>query len=206
MVGTSDAALTVARYTITGSLDASFNGTGIVTTSIPGAGVVGYAVAIQPDGKLLVAAGSIRGLSRDGFTLVRYSSDGALDSTFNGTGVVTTSISNISVAKSLALQPDGKIVAAGYCSKGFNAYNFAVARYNDDGSLDASFNHTGVVTISTGSDWDIALSIAIQPGDGKIVASGGSGSYEGINFAVIRYLGQDSHSYFYHLPIILKHG
>jgi uncharacterized delta-60 repeat protein len=201
VVGRSDSALAIARYTITGSLDTSFNGNGIVTTSI-GSYANAAAVAIQPDGKIVTAGGGWDS-THASFALVRYGNSGELDTTFNGTGIVTTSIGGSGSATSATLQADGKIVAVGGSSNGPDSSNFAVARYNSDGSLDASFNHTGVVTTSTGS-LSAALSVAIQPGDGKIVVSGINGTSNHFKFIVARYLGQDSHSYFCHLPVILK--
>ncbi len=200
VAGSGDSTLAVARYTITGSLDTSFNGTGIVTTSI-GDWTAAYGVAIQPNGKIVAVGSSADGSNRY-FTVVRYKDDGTLDADFNHTGVVTASFSG--GATSVALQADSKIVVASGTSGGF-----AVVRFNGDGSLDANFNHTGVVTTTIpGAPLSAALSVAIQPSDGKIVASGigAAAVNEQYSFVVVRYLGQDSHSYFYHFPVILKRG
>ena len=128
-------------------LDHSFNGTGIVTTSIR-THDIGSAVAIQSNGRIVVAGGS-SGSDVD-FALARYKTDGTLDTSFNGTGKVTTPIgNNDDRAYSVAIQSDGKIVAAGYSYVGTSS-DFALIRYNTNGTLDSSFNGTGIVTTDVG--------------------------------------------------------
>jgi uncharacterized delta-60 repeat protein len=114
---------------------------------------------------------------------------GTLDTSFNGTGTVTTSIgSSNDDGNSVAIQGDGKIVVAGY-SGFFNSRDFAAVRYNSDGSLDTSFNGTGIVTTSIGSSGeDEGYSVAIQS-DGKIVVAGFSNNGSNHDFAVVRYIG-----------------
>ena len=102
---------------------------------------------------------------------MRYNTDGSLDTSFNSDGKVTTAIGSANdYACSVAIQSDGKIVAAGYSDNGSN-YDFALVRYNTDGSLDTSFDSDGKVTTAIGSGDDAAYSVAIQS-DGKIVAAG----------------------------------
>src|SRR5687768_5454980 len=126
-----------------GDLDPSWGGTGIVTTTFPGgASDDAFALSVQPDGKVLVA-----GSSSGDFALVRYHSDGRLDTSFNGTGRVTTNFGSFESARSMALQSDGKILLGG--STGSTSDRFvALARYNPDGSLDTSFNGTGMRTLN----------------------------------------------------------
>ncbi|MCX5848650.1 MAG: hypothetical protein NTW65_04305 [Deltaproteobacteria bacterium] len=184
----------VARYTTSGALDTtSFNSTGtipgVVVTNIGATDLkdIAHGVAIQTDQKIVVA-----GESDNAFALARYNTDGSLDTDFDGDGVVTTAIgTEKSIANSIAIQSDQKIVAAGY-SKNTGAGNhedFAIARYTTSGALDTtSFNSTGtipgvVVTNIGATDLkDIANGVAIQP-DGKIVAVGESGE----DFALVRY-------------------
>ncbi len=101
-------------------------------------------VAIQSDGKI-VAAGYISGHL---FALARYNADGSLDTSFGSGGIVTTLFSAFAGANSVAIQSDGKIVVAGGASNG-GASKFALARYNQNGSLDASFGKGGKVTTPT---------------------------------------------------------
>ena len=107
-------------------------------------------VAIQSDGKIVAAGYSDNG-SNDDFALVRYNTDGSLDTSFDSDGKVTTAIgSGTDQAFSVAIQSDGKIVAAGYSDNGSND-DFALVRYNTDGSLDTSFDSDGKVTTAIGS-------------------------------------------------------
>jgi uncharacterized delta-60 repeat protein len=160
-------------------------GDGIVTTPV-GSYDTGRSVAVQLDGKIVVAGSSVIGSNFD-FALVRYNADGSLDASFGGgDGIVTTPVGLLEdEIFSVTVQPDGKIVVAGYVSNGSD-WDFAVVRYNADGSLDASFGGgDGIVTTPIGSSFDQGLSVTVQP-DGKIVAAGftfGSTS----DFALVRY-------------------
>ncbi|MBK8465325.1 MAG: hypothetical protein IPL32_05795 [Chloracidobacterium sp.] len=174
---------TTATPCAAGSLDTSFNGNGIVVTPVSGLDSRANGVAIQSDGKIVAAGYSLNGSNYE-FAVVRYNTNGMLDTTFNGTGKVTTPIGGNDSAFSVAIQPDGKIVAAGYSLIGAN-YEFAVVRYNTNGTLDTTFNGTGKVTTPIGIE-DYALSVAIQS-DGKIVMAGGSFNGSDYDFAVVRY-------------------
>ncbi|HNB53255.1 MAG TPA: delta-60 repeat domain-containing protein, partial [Anaerolineales bacterium] len=156
----------LARYTTSGTLDATFGTGGIVTTPIGGARAIASALVLQTDGKILVT-----GEANNHFTVVRYTSSGALDSTFDGDGIATTSFGTRDQSTSLALQSDGKIVVFGMSDMG-SEDDFAVARFNSDGSLDFDFNGSGKITVSfTSGDNDFGTGVAIQP-DGKIVLGG----------------------------------
>ena len=171
-VGTQNNNYALARYTTTGVLDTSFDGDGKVTTdfgSIDGA----YSVAIQSDGKIVVA-----GTSADCFSLARYTTAGLLDTSFSGDGFAGYFTSPEGTAYSVAIQSDGKIVVAGFST---DNDNFALARYTTAGVLDTSFDGDGIVTTDFGSV-DGAYSVAIQS-DGKIVVAGFSNN----DFALARY-------------------
>jgi len=175
----------LVRYETNGSLDASFNGSGKVTTAIGTSDDCGQAVAIQTDGRIVVAGYAMIGTNLD-FALVRYQTDGSLDTSFNGTGKVTTPMSSYDdCGQSVVIQGDGKILVAGYAwDGGFN--RFALARYNSNGTLDTNFNGNGkVTTIFNGYD-DRSQSLALQS-DGKILVAGyaSNGYYD--YFAVARY-------------------
>ena len=178
----------VVRYNPNGSLDTTFNGTGKVTTAFGTSNDVGNSVAVQSDGKIVVAGQTIIG-SNDDFALVRYNSNGSLDTNFNGAGKVTTAIGSFGDrAHSMAMLSDGKIVVAGESYMGGSAYDFALARYNSNGSLDTSFNGTGKVTTAFGSSDDIGNSVAVQS-DGKLVVAGYALTGGNFNFALARYEG-----------------
>ncbi len=170
-----------------GGLDLTFgSGFGKVITAVGSSSDYAAGVALQPDGKIVVAGTCYTNGYAD-FCVARYLASGALDTTFNTTGTVITPISSErDRATALALQPDGKIVVAGYCGDE-DYYDFCLARYLDNGSLDTSFNGTGKVITPIGRDADYTSAIAIQP-DGKIVVAGvclGAGS---IDFCLARYL------------------
>ena len=161
--------LLVLRYNADGSLDNSFGADGIVTYDGGSEHEYGRAVAIQPDGKIVVAGGT--GIVSYGDLLVlRYNADGSFDSSFGTNGVATYRGTGNDFAWSAAVQPDGKIVVAGESSNGSDQ-DVLVLRYDADGSLDHGFGTHGVITYDSGSGYDYAESVAIQP-DGKIVVAG----------------------------------
>jgi len=160
----------VVRYNINGSLDSTFGSGGIVTTDL-GANDNALSVALQADGKIVVAGrGSPNNVS--GFTVVRYNTNGSLDTTFGSGGIVTTPTGEFSAAQDLAVQSDGKIVVTGSGSLGIT-----VVRYNTDGSLDNTFNDDGITReLPPGFEVfriNVAWGIALQT-DGKIVVAGES--------------------------------
>lgn len=174
------------RYSPFGILDSSFNGTGKIATRIGNGENRVTGVAIQRDGKILLSGYCINsGVSR--FCAARYSgNDGSTDNSFNGSGTVSTGIASVDDrATALAVQPDGGILLAGYCVNGGNL-DFCALRYTPEGLLDSSFNDTGSVITSIGSDADQANAMALQP-DGKILVAGqcAAGSVDG--FCALRY-------------------
>jgi uncharacterized delta-60 repeat protein len=162
-------------------LDSSFAGGGIVTRDFADSTDEARGVAIQGDGKL-VTAGVARIPGFGDFALARYKTDGSLDPTFSGDGLVTTDFGSSAEAFAVAIQGDGKIVAAGYASDA----DFALARYNTDGSLDPTFDGDGLVTTDFAGDFDRARAMVIQ-GDGKIVAAGWAVVPGPCCFALARY-------------------
>src|SRR5215470_20040936 len=155
-----------------GVLDTSFGTAGAAITNFTGARDSILALVVQPDGKI-VTAGRAGSSDIYNLALARYNTDGSLDASFGNGGKVTTIFPNAvrSGAHAVVLQPDGKIVAAGWTYSPANA-SFALARYNSDGSLDAAFGSGGKVATSLGdADSVEAFAIAIQA-DSKIVAAG----------------------------------
>jgi uncharacterized delta-60 repeat protein len=173
----------LVRYNADGTLDLTFGEGGKVTTDIEfGRPDSVQDVAIQADGKI-VAAGRTGGPG-GGFGLARYNPDGTLDTTFSGDGKVRTDFTpQVDVAYGVAIQATGKIVAAGRAS--IDGGQFAVARYNSDGTLDTTFSANGKVTTNFSTRGDEAADVAIQA-DGRIVAAGRAGG-EGGRFALARY-------------------
>lgn len=174
----------LTRYKVDGTLDLTFDGDGRVTTAIGTNSAYLFAVAIQPDGKI-VAAGYAINVTQNGidFALVRYNIDGSLDTTFDGDGKVTTAFGSTSTSvQAIAVQPDGKIIAAGDTFDGSTG-SFALARYNADGSLDSTFGSAGKVITGGGSRVN---AVSIQS-DGKIIAAGVGRLNPDSDFALVRY-------------------
>ena len=189
--GYSSGDFALVRYNADGTLDTTFAGTGKVTTDFGIGDAVGYNVAVQNDNKIVVAGSFYNGSDED-FALARYLSNGSLDTSFNGTGKVTTAFaSSDDRGQSVAVQSDGKIVVAGYAYGIGNYAVFALARYNANGSLDTSFGSGGKVTTAIASDAQGA-SMVVQS-DGKIVVAGYAYTIGGSQvFALARYLSNGS--------------
>jgi len=175
----------VARYNTDGTLDNSFSVDGKVTAPFGTSDDIGQSVAIQPDGKILVAGYSNNGTDND-FAVARYNTDGTLDNSFSVDGKATTAVGmGDDRGQSVALQPDGRIVVAGYAHNGVDQ-DFALARYNTDGTLDNSFSADGKVTTDFGMGHDYGRSVAFQP-DGKILVAGYANNGTDDDFALARY-------------------
>jgi uncharacterized delta-60 repeat protein len=166
--------LALTRYNLDGSLDASFGSGGKALHLLPEGGNFGYfGLAVQPDGKI-VAVGTVD-QAVNGFTVARYNVDGTLDAGFgaDGTGLIFNHAID-GVAAAVVIQPDGKIVAGGWGTYAPSmGYDFALVRYNGDGSLDMTFSG-GVVQTTVTNGPDYLFGLALQS-DGKVVATGSSG-------------------------------
>jgi uncharacterized delta-60 repeat protein len=186
--GTADVVyFALARYNSDGSPDAGFGGTGKLTTDFymgnTGSNAdMANAIAVQDDGKIVVA-GEHQDSTGHFFALARYNSDGSLDTGFGSKGKVTTSFGDNAGARAVMLQGDKIVAAGGYAATS----HFDLARYNADGSLDASFGSGGKVVTTIGvTGGDGAYALALQ--DGKIIAVGESHSAAHYaTFALARY-------------------
>jgi len=181
----------LARYLPSGALDPAFGAGGTVMTDFDGLSDQASALVLQPDGKLLAAGGATvrEGASiYSGFGLARYNPDGSLDPSFGTGGRVFTRVPGGSgFIHALALQPDGKLVAAGSASVGPGQSAFALLRYHPDGSLDTGFATGGLATTHFGTGFDGAYALVIEP-DGKLTAAGRAHTAGAWQFALARYL------------------
>ncbi|HLC83454.1 MAG TPA: T9SS type A sorting domain-containing protein, partial [Bacteroidia bacterium] len=151
-----------------------------------GADDLATTIAIQSDGKVVVGGFTDSGLNID-FALTRFNNNGTPDNTFDSDGKTATDFGSPNdIAYSVALQSDGKIVLAGCSIDGTSGYDFALARYNSNGSPDMSFDSDGKLITVFGLDDDYACSVAIQS-DNKIVVAGMSFDGSLFDFAVARY-------------------
>ncbi len=167
-----DMDIVLVRYNPDGSIDNTFSVDGKVVTSLGEYTELAKAIALQPDGKILIAGGSDDGTDSDG-VLVRYNSDGTLDLSFDEDGIVITDISCTSIyTTSLVIQPDNKIVVAGTADNGTD-YDIFLLRYNSDGSLDPTFGDEGIVITDIDNQDNEAVSVALSE-SGNIIVSGNS--------------------------------
>src|SRR5262249_55313112 len=175
----------LARYNSDGSLDTTFDGDGKVTTPFgPNDGAL--AVATKTDGKIVSAGSSYQSGTSNDFAVVRYKSDGSLDTGFGAGGMVTTDFSGPSwdYGEKVAIQADGKIVVAGLTENAVVFQQLTLARYESDGSLDSSFGVGGKIVISALGG---ASALAIQA-DGKILVGSTVNNYSsgtGFDFALM---------------------
>ena len=179
-----------ARLNGDGSLDATLNVTGSVSAAIGSGGDLAFAVALQPDGKILMSGRCFNGGNSDDFCLARFNTNGSFDTTLGGTGkIVTTMGVGADSAYAMAVQPDGKILLAGSCFNGANNDDFCLLRYHANGTLDTSMNGgSSAIFTAIGGGADIAIAIALQP-DGKIVLAGYCAGASGLDFCLARYEG-----------------
>ncbi len=176
-----DFALT--RFDSSGNLDTSFDTDGKQTTNF-GGNDEAHAVTIQSDGKIVVAGVTTSG-STSQIAVARYKSDGSLDTTFSSDGLVYTLVgSQTDEANAIALDSDGKILVAGSSYNGSKKV-FAIVRYTTAGELDTAFGTNGKVTVSLGTEDDVARGIGFQS-DGKIVVGGSSETAGKSSFAITR--------------------
>ena len=173
----------IVRYDSNGSLDKSFGSNGKVVTDVNG-GDYGSDVAIQDDGKIVLC-----GDSGDDFALLRYESNGTLDTEFGegDSGIVLTDLGGQDRARRMVIQEDGKIILVGFSNiNSETRTDIAMVRYNPDGSIDHSFGENGIVRTDIQQLDDMAFAIALQK-DGKIVVAGSSLENRHYAFTVARY-------------------
>jgi uncharacterized delta-60 repeat protein/uncharacterized repeat protein (TIGR01451 family) len=183
--GETDFAL--VRYNENGTLDSSFGSSGIVIADVA-VGEAANAVAIDSSGRIVAAGfGSSAADQQPDFVVARFASDGTLDTSFNGTGVVSTDFGGNDSAVAVRTLASAKILVAGWTLNGGG--DFALVRYNADGSLDATFGSGGTVTTDFGGD-DRGVALAVAANGAAFVA-GESSVQSGDNwydrFALARY-------------------
>ena len=168
----------LARFNPDGSLDASFGSGGRVATQVgspPSLDEAFYALALQPDGKIVAVGRSYAG---NGYLAAvhRYNANGTLDATFSGDGKQMDNLGagNDDAYYSVAIQDDGGIVVGGV-AKASAEYDAVVARYTPSGALDASFSGDGFATLDIGGVDNRANAMVLQP-DGKVVIAGQTGN------------------------------
>lgn len=162
---TNDSDFGVIRFNADGSIDTNFGSGGLAMVDFTGKFDVGTSVALQPDGKILIAGHSI--VSGYQFSIARLNSDGTLDTSFDGDGKVTTDASaqSFDYGETVLVLDSGKILVGGQSNGGF-----ALVRYNSNGSIDTTFGNAGIVLTPIGAASTL-YSLA-ELSDGKILAAG----------------------------------
>lgn len=170
---TGDKIFSLARYNADGSMDTSFDGDGRIITSFGEVESNAYAVAVQPDGKILVAGHCWdAGTTYRNIALARYNSDGSLDTSFDSDGLVIASTDKTYTwIYAMALQSDGKIILGGQTYEPGESDQLILIRYNANGTLDTTFGTNGITITSIETEDAYIRSIALQA-DGKILAAG----------------------------------
>jgi uncharacterized delta-60 repeat protein len=142
-------------------------------------------MAVQPDGRLVLAGTVYSVNSKSEFALERYNVNGSLDTTFGTGGQALADFGSDAAASAVAVQADGRIVVAGRTDGGF-----ALARYYGNGSLDSSFGASGKVLTDFAGYYGLVNAVAVQP-DGQIVAAGTFTDANGNTYiALARYQGR----------------
>lgn len=150
-----------------GDLDSSFATGGILNATFGGTFSIMEAIVLQPDGKILLG-----GVHEDRFAIIRVNTNGTLDNTFGTDGLAKANVGvSLCEIRDIVLQKDGKIVGAGFGFNDFNQFGFAVARFNENGSLDTEFADLGTKLFNIGGGNDFILGVGLQSND-KIILGG----------------------------------
>jgi uncharacterized delta-60 repeat protein len=185
-------AFLLARFNANGSLDTGFGTNGTVVTTFGDSTAAGQDVVLQADGKIVEVGWSGAGpySELNDFALARFNADGTPDSSFGSGGQLTTHFPGVfntgSVANAAVLQGDGKLVVVGNYKNEGTPRQFALARYNTNGSLDSTFGSAGKVTTFIGSGDAVCMAAALQS-DGHIVVAGYSATTQDHDFTIARY-------------------
>ncbi|MBY0526133.1 MAG: PKD domain-containing protein [Gemmataceae bacterium] len=184
----------LVRYTATGQVDGSFGTGGYVqVAAVPGATSYGAPVIkLDANGNILIAGSANFAATGNDFFMERYTQAGVLDTTFGNNGIVTTDIGSTltgdaarfsadSVFGGLVVQPDGKVLVVGTSTPNGGTAQFALARYNANGTLDNTFGVNGVVSQGVAGKTGGALAAGLQS-DGKIIATSALGGFSAVRF------------------------
>ncbi|WP_232628664.1 beta strand repeat-containing protein [Methylobacterium sp. Leaf118] len=195
----------LVRYNVDGSLDTSFGTNGKVLTPVGTGFDVAYDVVALADGTILVSGYAVSGPDSEGdFAVVRYKSDGALDTAFGSNGRVLTPVgpgTSSDNSYGMVVQADGKIVVSGYSAIGGGSdIQFAVVRYNANGTLDTSFggsNSLGGTVGYTEKGTAVVLDADVDLSDPVLdVLNGGLGDYAGASLTLARLGGAHAQDVF----------
>jgi len=181
-------AFSVASVTSDGKLNTGFSQNGFTTTNVTKGADLGYDMVQQPDGKIVVA-GRVSNRGRDDWGIVRYLPKGGIDRTWSNSGKMVTSFGKgFDVAYGIALQTNGKIVVAGRVHRTNTGSDFAVVRYNTDGSVNMTFGTNGKAITDFAAGDDGARDVVIRESNGKILVIGDATKNGVRRMALARYI------------------
>ena len=160
----------IMRFNTVGSLDNTFGSNGTITTDL-GGNDIGSTIIIDSNNQILVG-----GTKNNNFAIARYNNNGSLDISFGINGYVVSNLGGNDYGYSINFDNNKKIILGGTSNN-----NFAIARYNEDGSLDTTFGQNGTIITDLGN-YDYAYSIIID--NYNKILLGGTSNY---NFAIVRY-------------------
>jgi uncharacterized delta-60 repeat protein len=177
----------IARFNSSGSIDSAFGNNGKQTSFFPEGTAFSYSLALQTDGKILLAGYTHQTGNTNYLAIVRYNVNGSPDSSFNGNGKQTANAGAIfsMTGYAIGIQSDNKILVGGYLDNG-SGHDFAVARFNSNGSTDNSFGNSGFVITDINTGDDFVGSVSVQT-DNKIVLAGHTDSATSQHIAITRY-------------------
>lgn len=177
----------LVRYNVNGSLDTSFNHSGILTSAIGAVFTEVYAIAIQKDGKIVMTGAVSNDAVDFNIAVIRFNSDGTLDNTFDVDGIVVTDLGSLyDFANTLVIQGDGKIVVTAYSKTQATRGLMVVVRYSSDGSLDNTFDQDGKLYTIIVNSSARANSIVLQS-DQKLVLGAATDNGNGLGYVLARY-------------------
>lgn len=182
------------RVTTTGVLDAAFGGDGTVATLFAtDRHASGFSMGVQTDGKVIMAGYSYVGTSANyQYALVRYNTDGSLDNSFDGDGMLLVPTgTSLGEAYGIQIQIDNKIVIAGKAYEGFDT-DFSLIRFSENGVLDNTFGTGGIVQVTYGTGEEEAFTGLAMEWDGGIVATGYKGNGSDRETVIMRFLSNGS--------------
>lgn len=165
-----------------GGLDPSFDGDGLATSDFGGTENA-VSAAVLGDGRIVLAG--YRTSPATDFALVRYLSNGTLDTTFGTGGLAAADSGASEIADQVIVQPDDKLLVAGWTND-LGAYDFILARFNPDGTLDTTFGTSGFLRTDFGAGWDEAHALAVA-GPDRVLAAGTTFGADA-DFALARYI------------------
>ncbi len=189
-VGSNVTDFLAIRYLPDGSLDPSFDGDGMARVSFGNSGAGATSVLVQADGRVVAAGTSSQTSGNCGFALVRFTTDGSPDTSFDGDGIVQTQPAGFQLQgiRTISQLPDGRLLAAGSAGVGQSVRPTPVLlMYRSDGTLDPAFDGDGMVVTDLPNNGGEATGLAVQA-NGKIVVAGGLSAPGGSKSIVMRYL------------------